>query len=204
MYSKNKARKLRMASSSSYRNKLIERSRSKYNPIARRYFGKSITAKLSRVTSGNITSVSDWDTVYGLANVLSTSPDWPFYRDSYGMMNILSVTVKLYPQGFASQAGIDRTCGICYDVKDNTPLSSLQAVVDHKQHMLINNGVCGKDHYVFKTKCKPINITPISTGTLQESWGWIKAYADNGDFGSTNISIVKLEFIFTVAFSSEQ
>lgn len=174
------------------------------NPIARRIFGKSIVAKLTRITTGNIGAITDWDTVYGLANVLSTSPDWPYYRDSFGMLNMLHVTVKVYPQCFPFNAGTDRVAGICYDLKDSVALSGLQGVCDHKQHIVMNFGSNGAPSYVFSTQLKPIGVTPISTAALQENWGWIKAYADNNDFGAVSISICRIEFIFTVAFSSEQ
>lgn len=174
------------------------------NPIQRRYFGKSITAKLSYITSGDISGVTDWVSVYGLNATLSASNDWPFYRDTYAMFNILHVTVKVYPQAFATSAGINRIACICYDLKNNVALGSQQSAVDHLQHLVMNFSSNGSPCYVFTTKCKPIGTVPISTSSNAENWGYIKAFADNGDFGAANISICRIQFIFTVAFSSEQ
>lgn len=201
-YTSQKTAKLAARSRHIRRSKYISKRRE--NPISKRIYGKSLVAKLVRVTTGNISALTDWDTVYGLKNVLASSPDWTFYRDSYAMFNILNCTLKIYPQAFAFAQGIDRVAGVCYDMKDNAALSSLQSVADHLQHTIMNFSTTGAPCYVFQFKTKPIGVVPISTASNDENWGWIKAYGDNNDFGNVNASICRLEFIFTVAFSSEQ
>lgn len=186
------------------RSNYISKRRELRNPIQRRYFGKSITAKLAYITSGDISAIADWASVYGINATVSSSNDWPFYRDTYAMFNVLHVTVKIYPQFVGTSVGINRIACICYDLKDNVALGSQQSAVDHLQHLVMNFGSNAPPCYVFQTKVKPIGTIPISTASNAENWGWIKAYADNGDFGTANISICRIEFIFTVAFSSEQ
>lgn len=201
-YASSKGAQLRYKISKYRRERYLQAKRD--NPIARRIFGRSITAKLTKMVNASITAISDWDTVYGLSAILQSSNDWPYYRDSYGMFNILHVTVKVYPQAFPFSSGIDRIAGLCYDLKDNVAAASLQTIADHKQHLVMNFSANGADHYKFATSTKPIGVTPQSTSSANESWGWIKAFGDNADFGAGAYSICRIEFIFSVAFSSEQ
>lgn len=171
--------------------------------ISKRKYGKSIVAKLAYYASADITTVVDWNGVYGLVSVMQASPDWANFRDSYALFNILNVTVKVYPNLLAYSSGVTRVAGICYDVKDSAAISTVQAICDHNQHMLINFMGC-ETQRVFTCKAKAVGNVPQSTGISTETWGYIKAYGSKNDLGNANITIAKLEFIITVSFSQEQ
>lgn len=187
------------------RNKFISKRRYILykQPITKRKFGKSIIAKLAYVASAEITSVVDWVNVYGLVSLMQSSGDWANFRDSYALFNILNVTVKVYPIIYTYTAGITRVAGLCYDIKDNTAIASIGSIADHSQHLLMNF-MSPVPVQVFTCKAKSLGSVPQSTGVNTETWGWIKAYGDKDDFGNNNITIAKLEFIITVAFSQEQ
>lgn len=185
------------------RSKYIAKKRAMYNPIQKKTFGKSIVTKFTYVTSMNITSISDYSTVYGLVSLMQASADWPNFRDGYALFNILHISVDVYPQKWEYSQGVDRMACICYDLKDSAALNSLNSGADHDQHLLIPfTGAV--DRYHFTTKTRSIGAVPQSTGVSTETWGWIKGYADNGDFGNLNISIGKITFTLTVCFSQAQ
>lgn len=203
-YASKKGADLAFRMSNYRRKKYIQKLRLKVPTIKKALYGKSIVAKLSSVTDANITNIFDWTTVYGLVSLMTSSADWANFRDSYALFNILHVTVKVFPQAFATTAGTNRMASLCYDTKDSNPLGSLASVADHNQHILMNFGANGADHYVFKASAKPTGYVPQKTSVTDENFGWIKAFADNIDFGAVSISIAKLEFNITVAFSQEQ
>lgn len=189
------------------RSKYIAKSRSDalMRPISKRSYGKAITAKLTYVTSGSIGALTDWSNVYGLVSLMQSSPDWNNYKESYALMNLLNITVKILPQPYLFEAGVDHVAAICYDTKDAGAMASLASCCGHLQHKLMNFSINAPNEYIFKTKTRATHSVPQSTANNDESWGYIKVFADNTDFNPpANKSICKLEFTITVAFSAEQ
>ena len=172
--------------------------------IKKANYGKSIVAKLYQVTDGEVTTLANWDTVYGLVSLMQASNDWANFRDSYALFNILNVTVKIFSQAWYQDPGINRMAAIAYDVKDNVALASLKSAADHTQHKLMNFGENSLPVNIFSVKAKPTGFVPQKTSDNTENFGFIKAFADKDDFDSQGYSICKLEFCITVCFSSEQ
>jgi len=188
------------------RSKYIMKNRLYRQPqITKRKYGKSITAKLKFYTSGNINSVTDYAQAYGLVALMQSSNDWANYRDSYALFNILNVTVKIFTNPPDYTLGVTRVAGWCYDVKDSAALTNVNQVSDHAQHILVNF-MGSPTEYVFSAKTKAIGAVPQSTGVSTETWGWIKGFAESGDFTtlSSDRTFCTIQFIITVSFSQEQ
>jgi len=185
------------------RSRYIAGSRARIPPIVKRSYGKSITAKLAWVTSAQTTALLNWTDVYGIYTIMSNANDWSNFKGAYTLMNVLNITVKMYPQAWPYAAGIDRIAGVCYSVKDNVGIGSLGSICDHEQHKLVNLGLAQDPFVVFSARTKALVAMPVSTSNNYENWGYIKGFAATADFGGLAGSIMKLEFSVTVCFSSE-
>jgi len=189
------------------RNKFIRKSRyQRMAPITRTLYGKSIIAKLSSNITGEVTGALDFNAVYSLQTIMSSSADWANFRDAYALYNILHVTVQVYPQSFAYTVGQVKLVGVCYDTKNNNAIGSIGSIHDHNQYLVMNFNTNAPPCFTFRTKAKPLGTVPQSTSSLPDNWGWIKFFGDNADFGPPpgTLIICKVVMTITAVFNSQQ